>query len=96
MPSPATTDMVKGYADEPDTSTNNGGTKESSDESESSEGSVDITEEFQREVQEIITPATKVELDYLRSKIMDREKELMKSETKAEKSGDFDMEGVPE
>lgn len=59
-------------------------------------GSVDITEQFQKEVAGIIGQATKVELDYLRSKIMDREKSLMKAESKSEKSQTFDVEGMPE
>ena len=57
---------------------------------------VPVPEAFQRTVQSICANASRPQLEYLRSCVMEREKELMKSETKPEKSATFDTEGMPE
>ena len=58
--------------------------------------SVKVPEKFQVEVSAIVGSATMAELDFLRSSIMQRESTLRKAETKPEKSGTFDVEGMPE
>lgn len=57
---------------------------------------VKLSEEFQKKVTPIIEEANRHELEFMRSLIMEREKELMHAETKGEKSGTFDMGGMPE
>lgn len=60
------------------------------------DSSVKLSEEFQKKVANLITGASKPELEFIRSSVMEREKELMRAETKGEKSGTFDMGGMPE
>jgi len=68
---------------------------EESSESEGQSGAR-VPEAFQQKVDSLVQGATKPMLEYLRSVVMEREHELMKSETKAEKSYTFDTEGMPE
>jgi len=65
-------------------------------ETEENESAVKVPESFQKASDALVYSATKPQLEYLRSCIMDREKTLMHSESKPEKAGDFDMEGMPE
>ena len=60
------------------------------------DSNVKLSEEFQKQVTPLIEGATKPELEFLRSLIQEREKELMHAETKGEKSGDFDLVGMPQ
>lgn len=57
---------------------------------------VALSEQFQKEVTPMIQSATKPELEFMRSLIMEREKQLMHSESKATKSSTFDTSGMPE
>ena len=57
---------------------------------------VKVPEQFQKEVETLIEGATSHQLEFMRSLIMDREKQLRKSESKSEKASVFDMEGMPE
>ena len=55
-----------------------------------------VPEAFQQKVDALVQTASKPMLEYLRSVVMEREHEIMKSETKPEKSYTFDTEGMPE
>jgi len=56
---------------------------------------VALSEEFQRETTDIIQQATQPELEFMRSLIMEREKELHKALSPGSKSGTFDTVGLP-
>lgn len=73
---------------------------DSEDEKETSEvapqATVKIPEQFQTKVEELLEGTNRAQLEYIRSAVMEREKEVYKSESKAEKSDTFDTEGMPE
>lgn len=69
--------------------------EENEGEQSESTSAAKVPEEFQEKVESILQNATRPMLDYLRNQTMEREKELMKSETKNEKSSTFDTEDMP-
>jgi len=68
---------------------------EGENESDSGHPDIKISEQFQKEVTPYIQEATRPELEFMRSLIMEREAELRKAETKSEKASDFTTEGMP-
>jgi len=81
--------------------------EEGSDEEEATEtpeveaaeepGNVKIGEDFQKQVTSLIMGATKSELEFIRSEIMEREKSLDKSQRESGMAADmFSTEGLPE
>jgi hypothetical protein len=62
---------------------------------EDGESDVKVPEQFQKAADSMVYRATKHQLDYLQNCINDRQRELMKAQTKSERSGTFDMEGLP-
>jgi len=66
-------------------------------EMEEEPGNVKIGEDFQKQVTSMIMGATKPELEFIRSEIMEREKALNKSQSEAGMATDmFSTEGLPE
>lgn len=58
--------------------------------------SADVSEEFQKQCNTTLMSATKPELEYLLTKVQAKISKMNKAETKPEKSGTFDTEGMPE
>lgn len=69
--------------------------EESAESADEGDGSVKLSEEFQREITPYIDQATKPELEFIRNLCMEREKMLLKSESKEQKKGVFDMKEYP-
>ena len=62
---------------------------------EETEPSVKVPEQFQKSADALVYSASQHQLDYLQNCIRDRQMELAKAKTKSERSGTFDMEGLP-